>query len=119
MADEEKAPAKFSFGTVDEFTGKVQYRSDDMASVEAPPFGTWKRGEVKHVKNQKAAESLVRSGHFSHVAAETSVGQPEEFAAMDKKTKKPGEPLPVAPAESDPDANAPLPTPPPADDEGV
>lgn len=76
----------FSFPVVKKFTGKIQYRTNGAERVTTP-FGDTARGEVKEVRNEKYANSLVENGDHAHVPADTPIGQPEEF-----RPKKKGEP---------------------------
>jgi hypothetical protein len=80
----EKAP-KFSAKVSRKFTGKIQYRTNGPASGTTA-FGTVLRGEVKEVRNQKLADSLVSNGDFAHVDDSTEIGQPEQFKATAKTT---------------------------------
>lgn len=75
----------FHYPVVRKFTGKLQYRANDMERVEGTPFGPFMRGEVKEVRSQTAADGIVESGQFSHVAADTPVGQPEEYRPKSTK----------------------------------
>lgn len=83
----------FTYPVKAKYTGKVQYRVNDAASV-ATPFGVVKRGEVREIRNRETANALVASGLFAHVDVDSPVGQPTEIKALDA-AKKP------APAPAD------------------
>jgi hypothetical protein len=78
---------------VKQFTGKIQYAKNDAAEATTA-LGKSLRGEVHQVseRQKKVAIDLVNNGRYSHVAADTPLGQPEELALVGKKQTNPGEP---------------------------
>lgn len=84
----------FTFPKVRGFTGKIQYRVDDMESINSP-FGVVKRGEVKEVLSKGTAENLVENGDFSHVAADTPVGVPQSVIDAHSPKRKTAAPEPA------------------------
>jgi hypothetical protein len=87
--------AAFHYPVVKTFTGKIQYRKDGAES-QMIPSGKVLRAEVIPMRSRDAANGLVDNGQFSHVAADTQLGQPEEY----ERVKKPSEPV----AEEQPSA---------------
>lgn len=86
MNTEPRKPS-FTFPKANRFTGKIQYRVDDMHSV-VTPFGITLRGEVKEVTNRTAADALVSNGDHIHVAADTPVGVPQSVIDEHSPRKK-------------------------------
>jgi hypothetical protein len=85
--------AAFHFPVVKGFTGRIQY-AKNRANEAMTALGKSLRGEVHQVsdRQKRIAVGLVENGDFSHVAADTPLGQPEEFALTGKKQIVPGEP---------------------------
>lgn len=79
--------AAFHYPTVKSYTGRIQYRKDGAES-QMISSGRVLRAEVIEMRSRDAANGLVDNGHFSHVAADTPLGQPEEY----KPKKKPEPP---------------------------
>lgn len=75
----------FHYPTVKRFTGRLQYASNRMAEAQLG-HGKVLRAEVFAVRNERYANSLVENGDVSHVAADTPLGQPEEYKAGKKLT---------------------------------
>lgn len=84
----------FHFPVVKHPTGRVQFRKDGAEVVTIDRLGDVHRAQVVTImpagkeptaKALDFCRGLVVTGNFSHVAADTPLGQPDEF-----KPKKPG-----------------------------
>lgn len=87
MAD--PATPHFHYPPVAEYTGRVQYRHDRLASAQISSgekvYGTVSRGQVVEMKQGLAERLVTRGGDFSHVAADTPLGVPEEYRPAKKQ----------------------------------
>lgn len=81
MAD--PATPHFHYPPAAEHTGRVQYRYDRLASAQISSgekvYGIVSRGQVVEMKQGLAERVVTRGGDFSHVAADTPLGVPEEY----------------------------------------
>lgn len=82
--------ARFHYPVVKSYTGKIQYAINDAGATTVTNGLTVLRGEVVGAR-EKMAVGLVQNGRFSHVAATTPVGQPEQYKAGRKPAPAAGE----------------------------
>lgn len=91
MAD--PATPRFHYPPVAEYTGLVQFAIDRMEVAQITSgersYGQVRRGEVVKMKRGLAARMVARGGNFSHVAADTPEGQPEEYRPAKKVAPEP------------------------------
>lgn len=86
----------FHFEPVPDFTGVMQFAIDQTGEANIADRIKVTRGEAFKVESEKLANSLAMNSYFSHVAADTPLGQPEEYKHRPKGVTAPATPTPPA-----------------------